>query len=285
MSVVRVYKVGGPALEDPGLTARSPTRCAGRGGVRRPRPRRRARHRPPAEGARNRVAFRRRATRDLARGDGRGRDGPVGPRQQGPRRGPHRGRRPRGRPLGPRRRPRSAPGSSRTSAGSASPTASTSRRSRALWNGGFLPVVSPVANGPPGESRQRQRRRGCARHRARRRSDDGSSTSPTSTACGSTSAPWRRSRRRRCSARIDDGTITGGMALKVRVALAASAAGIPEVVIAGQGPSPRRVPGHADRRRGVTGRQDHDARTAGRERDDYDDDGALPTSTTATSSW
>jgi acetylglutamate kinase len=34
--------------------------------------------------------------------------------------------------------------------------------------------------------------------------------------------------------RIDDGTITGGMALKVRVALAASAAGIPEVVIAGK---------------------------------------------------
>jgi acetylglutamate kinase len=34
--------------------------------------------------------------------------------------------------------------------------------------------------------------------------------------------------------RIGDGTIAGGMALKVRVALAASAAGIPEVVIAGK---------------------------------------------------
>jgi acetylglutamate kinase len=34
--------------------------------------------------------------------------------------------------------------------------------------------------------------------------------------------------------RIDDGTIAGGMALKVRVALEASAAGIPEVVIAGK---------------------------------------------------
>jgi len=33
---------------------------------------------------------------------------------------------------------------------------------------------------------------------------------------------------------IDDGTIGGGMALKVRVALEASAAGIPEVVIAGK---------------------------------------------------
>jgi acetylglutamate kinase len=33
--------------------------------------------------------------------------------------------------------------------------------------------------------------------------------------------------------RIEDGTIAGGMALKVRVALDASAAGIPEVVIAG----------------------------------------------------
>jgi acetylglutamate kinase len=35
-------------------------------------------------------------------------------------------------------------------------------------------------------------------------------------------------------ARIADGTITGGMALKVEVALAASAAGIREVVIAGR---------------------------------------------------
>jgi acetylglutamate kinase len=34
--------------------------------------------------------------------------------------------------------------------------------------------------------------------------------------------------------RIDDGTIAGGMALKVRVALEAAAAGIPEVVVAGR---------------------------------------------------
>jgi len=34
--------------------------------------------------------------------------------------------------------------------------------------------------------------------------------------------------------RMDDGTIAGGMALKVRVALEAAAAGIPEVVIAGK---------------------------------------------------
>jgi acetylglutamate kinase len=34
--------------------------------------------------------------------------------------------------------------------------------------------------------------------------------------------------------KIEDGTIAGGMALKVRVALEASAAGIPEVVIAGK---------------------------------------------------
>jgi acetylglutamate kinase len=34
--------------------------------------------------------------------------------------------------------------------------------------------------------------------------------------------------------RIEDGTIAGGMALKVRVALEAAAAGIPEVVIAGK---------------------------------------------------
>ena len=34
--------------------------------------------------------------------------------------------------------------------------------------------------------------------------------------------------------RIDDGTIAGGMSLKVRVALDAAAAGIPEVVVAGK---------------------------------------------------
>jgi hypothetical protein len=34
--------------------------------------------------------------------------------------------------------------------------------------------------------------------------------------------------------RMDDGTIAGGMALKVRVALEAARAGIPEVVIAGK---------------------------------------------------
>ena len=43
--------------------------------------------------------------------------------------------------------------------------------------------------------------------------------------------------------RIEDGTIAGGMALKVRVALDASAAGIPEVVIAGKARLLGRFPG------------------------------------------
>ena len=57
--------------------------------------------------------------------------------------------------------------------------------------------------------------------------------------------------------RIEDGTIAGGMALKVRVALEAAAAGIPEVVIAGKarllGRSFARAPASlaADRRTGA----------------------------------
>jgi acetylglutamate kinase len=104
---------------------------------------------------------------------------------------------------------------------------------RALWNGGFLPVVSPVANGPLGESvnvNADEAALGIAR------------------AVGATTLVYlcdvdgvRIGERavdtltpEEMQRRIDDGTITGGMALKVRVALAASAAGIPEVVIAGK---------------------------------------------------
>jgi len=43
--------------------------------------------------------------------------------------------------------------------------------------------------------------------------------------------------------RIEDGTIADGMALKVRVALEAAAAGIPEVVIAGKARLTGRFPG------------------------------------------
>jgi acetylglutamate kinase len=104
---------------------------------------------------------------------------------------------------------------------------------RALWGGGFLPVVSPVAGGALGESvnvNADEAALGIAK------------------AVGATALVYLSDvdgvrigdraeetlTAEEMQRRIDDGTITGGMALKVRVALEASAAGIPEVVIAGK---------------------------------------------------
>jgi len=104
---------------------------------------------------------------------------------------------------------------------------------RALWAAGFLPVVSPVANGPLGEAvnvNADEAALGIAR------------------AVGATTLVYlsdvdgvrvdgtvaERLAGGEAERRIADGTITGGMALKVRVALDAAAHGIPEVVIAGK---------------------------------------------------
>jgi acetylglutamate kinase len=104
---------------------------------------------------------------------------------------------------------------------------------RALWNAGFLPVVSPVSTGPAGGSvnvNADEAALGLARalgaHTLVYLSDvDGVRVGDDPAA---TLTPAEAERR------IEDGTIAGGMALKVRVALEASAAGIPEVVIAGK---------------------------------------------------
>jgi acetylglutamate kinase len=104
---------------------------------------------------------------------------------------------------------------------------------RALWNAGLLPVVSPVSAGPGGDSvnvNADEAALGLARalgaHTLVYLSDvDGVRLGDEAAA---TLTPEEAERR------IGDGTIAGGMALKVRVALAASAAGIPEVVIAGK---------------------------------------------------
>lgn len=104
---------------------------------------------------------------------------------------------------------------------------------RALWAGGLLPVVSPVSSGALGESvnvNADEAALGIAK------------------AVGATTLVYlsdvdgvriedravERLSPEETRRRIDDGTITGGMALKVQVALAASAAGIAEVVIAGK---------------------------------------------------
>ena len=103
----------------------------------------------------------------------------------------------------------------------------------ALWAAGLVPVVSPVANGPLGEPvNVNADEAALAIARALSAATlvylsdvdgvrVGDSTAETLTPA-------------QAQARIEDGTIAGGMALKVRVALAASAAGIPDVVIAGK---------------------------------------------------
>ena len=112
----------------------------------------------------------------------------------------------------------------------------------ALWQGGFLPVVSPIAAGPAGEAvnvNADEAALGVAR-----------GVSATTLVYLSDVDGVRIGERTaerltpdEARARIDDGTIAGGMALKVRVALAASAAGIPEVVIAGRARLEGRFPG------------------------------------------
>ncbi len=104
---------------------------------------------------------------------------------------------------------------------------------RALWAAGFVPVVSPVAGGPSGEAvnvNADEAALGLARAVGAGSliylSDvDGVRLD------GSTAATLDAEEAAR---RIDDGTIAGGMSLKVRVALDAAAAGIPEVVVAGK---------------------------------------------------
>jgi acetylglutamate kinase len=103
----------------------------------------------------------------------------------------------------------------------------------ALWAGGLVPVVSPVSNGPSGEAvnvNADEAALGLARAlRAAQLvylSDVDGVRIGERAAASLTQGEARQ--------RIDDGTIAGGMALKVRVALEASAAGIPEVVIAGR---------------------------------------------------
>jgi acetylglutamate kinase len=103
----------------------------------------------------------------------------------------------------------------------------------ALWNAGLLPVVSPVASGPLGEAvnvNADEAALGIARA-------VGAVTLVYLSDVDGVRLGERTAERLAAGEarlRMDDGTIAGGMALKVRVALEAAAAGIPEVVIAGK---------------------------------------------------
>lgn len=104
---------------------------------------------------------------------------------------------------------------------------------RMLWKAGFLPVISPVSSGPIGESvnvNADEAALGLARAL-------GASTliylsDVDGVRIGEETVAWLSAEEAR--RRIEDGTIAGGMALKVRVALDAAAQGIPEVLIAGR---------------------------------------------------
>ena len=104
---------------------------------------------------------------------------------------------------------------------------------RALWQADLLPVVSPVCNGPAGESVNVNADEAAlalalalgARTLLYLSDADGVMVD------GAPVDVLAAAEARRL---IDAGTITGGMSLKVRVALAAAGAGIPEVVVAGK---------------------------------------------------
>ncbi len=104
---------------------------------------------------------------------------------------------------------------------------------RALWEAGALPVVSPVSCGPGGESvnvnadeAALMLARSLGAAALVYLSDvDGVRVGEETVAVLDTAGAERL---------IADGTITAGMALKVRMALEAAQAGIPEVVVAGK---------------------------------------------------
>ena len=102
-----------------------------------------------------------------------------------------------------------------------------------VWAGGYIPVVSPVSLGPAGEAvnvNADEAALGLARAVGARTlvylSDVDGVRIGAQTAGSLTRAE--------AETYIEDGTIAGGMALKVRVALTAVEAGIGEVVIAGK---------------------------------------------------
>ena len=113
---------------------------------------------------------------------------------------------------------------------------------RTLWGAGLVPVVSPVSNGPEGEAvnvNADEAALGVARAVGAASlvylSDVDGVRIGDKTVESLTAAQAAQS--------IADGTISGGMALKVQVALDAARAGIAEVVIAGKARLEGRFPG------------------------------------------
>jgi acetylglutamate kinase len=103
----------------------------------------------------------------------------------------------------------------------------------ALWSAGLLPVVSPVCAGPDGQAVNVNADEAALALARRLRAEsmvylsDVDGVRAGEATLHSLSADEARRH-------IEDGTITGGMSLKVRMALQAAEAGVAEVVVAGR---------------------------------------------------
>ena len=103
----------------------------------------------------------------------------------------------------------------------------------ALFEAGYVPVVAPVSSGPSGESVNVNADEAALGIAKALRPQSLVYLSDVDGVCVGAAMAARLSGAE-AERLIADGTITGGMALKVRVALAAAAAGVPEVVVAGK---------------------------------------------------
>ena len=113
------------------------------------------------------------------------------------------------------------------------PTAVSTEPLLALWSAGFTPVVSPVSRGPWGEAvNVNADEAALALARALRASALVYLSDVDGVRVGASTLEALHADE--AERRIADGTIAGGMALKVRAALDAAAAGIGEVVVAGK---------------------------------------------------
>ena len=104
---------------------------------------------------------------------------------------------------------------------------------QALWAAGLLPVVSPVGGGPSGESLNVNADEAALAIAVAVRADSLVYLSDVDGVKVGDRA-LETLDEGEAQARIDDGTIAGGMSLKVRAALAAARAGVGEVVVAGK---------------------------------------------------
>jgi acetylglutamate kinase len=104
---------------------------------------------------------------------------------------------------------------------------------RALWDAGILPVVSPVSAGPDGEAvNVNADEAALVLARSLRAAALVYLSDVDGVRVGTETVPILDAAT--ADRLIEDGTISAGMAMKVRMALEAARAGIPEVVVAGK---------------------------------------------------